>query len=61
MGKGDHAQTVCGSVYCRRGRGCPRVAHHAFAAEFDAKQPVKIREAVVTEVEWTEPALVDSR
>jgi hypothetical protein len=29
-------------------------AHHAFAAEFDAKQPVKFK-AVVTKMEWTNP------
>jgi hypothetical protein len=32
----------------------PAWAHHAFAAEFDAKQPVKFR-AVVTRMEWTNP------
>ena len=30
-------------------------AHHAFAAEFDAKQPVKFEKAVVTKMEWTNP------
>ena len=32
----------------------PIWAHHAFAAEFDAKQPVKFR-GVVTKMEWTNP------
>src|SRR5216117_934418 len=32
----------------------PMWAHHAFAAEFDAKQPVKF-EATVTRMEWTNP------
>lgn len=32
----------------------PAWAHHAFAAEFDAKQPVKFK-AVVTRMEWTNP------
>ena len=32
----------------------PAWAHHAFAAEFDAKLPVKFR-AVVTRMEWTNP------
>ena len=32
----------------------PVVAHHAFAAEFDANQPVKLKGAV-TKVEWTNP------
>lgn len=33
----------------------PVRAHHAFAAEFDAKKPVKFDKAVVTKVEWTNP------
>jgi Family of unknown function (DUF6152) len=33
----------------------PARAHHAFAAEFDAKQPVKFEKAVVTKMEWTNP------
>ena len=33
----------------------PARAHHAFAAEFDAKQPVRFEKAVVTKVEWTNP------
>lgn len=32
----------------------PIWAHHAFAAEFDAKKPVKF-EATVTRMEWTNP------
>ena len=32
----------------------PVWAHHAFAAEFDAKQPVKFK-GVVTKMEWTNP------
>src|SRR5690242_12343159 len=32
----------------------PVWAHHAFAAEFDAKQPVKFK-GVVTRMEWTNP------
>ena len=33
----------------------PVRAHHAFAAEFDAKQPIKFEKAVVTKMEWTNP------
>ena len=36
------------------GLATPVVAHHAFAAEFDAKRPVKL-EGVVTKVEWINP------
>ena len=32
----------------------PAWAHHAFAAEFDAKNPVKFK-ATVTRMEWTNP------
>jgi hypothetical protein len=32
----------------------PAAAHHSFAAEFDAKQPLKIT-GTVTKVEWTNP------
>jgi hypothetical protein len=34
--------------------GMPVSAHHAFAAEFDAKKPVKLR-GTVTKMEWINP------
>jgi hypothetical protein len=32
----------------------PLLAHHAFAAEFDAKKPIKLR-GTVTKMEWINP------
>ncbi len=34
--------------------GAPIWAHHAFAAEFDAKKPIKLR-GTVTRMEWINP------
>ncbi len=36
------------------GRALPLSAHHAFAAEFDAKKPVKF-EGTITKMQWTNP------
>ena len=44
------AVALCGLI----GSAVPVLAHHAFAAEFDAKRPVKLR-GVVTKMEWINP------
>ena len=36
------------------GTGVPVMAHHSFAAEFDAKKPVKLQ-GTVTKMEWINP------
>jgi hypothetical protein len=33
----------------------PAWPHHSFAAEFDAKKPVRFQQATVTKMEWTNP------
>lgn len=36
------------------GAATPLLAHHAFAAEFDARKPIKL-EGTVTKMQWTNP------
>jgi len=47
---------ACGalSALLLAGAAMPAYAHHAFAAEFDAKAPVLLR-GKVTKVEWINP------
>src|SRR5437764_7416573 len=48
------ALTIAGIALFAALTTAPAWAHHAFAAEFDAKQPVKFK-GVVTKMEWTNP------
>ena len=45
---------VAGAVFAVAAAAVPVIAHHSFAAEFDAKKPVKLR-GVVTKMEWINP------
>ena len=45
---------VAGAALLVTAAAIPVVAHHSFAAEFDAKKPVKLR-GTVTKMEWINP------
>ena len=45
---------VAGAAFAVAAAAVPVMAHHSFAAEFDAKKPVKLR-GVVTKMEWINP------
>ena len=45
---------VAGAALVVTAAAVPVIAHHSFAAEFDAKQPVKLR-GTVTKMEWINP------
>jgi len=45
---------VAGAAFVVASAAVPVIAHHSFAAEFDAKKPVKLR-GVVTKMEWINP------
>ena len=45
---------ILGGVGLAMALGAPLFAHHSFAAEFDAKQPVLFK-GVVTKMEWINP------
>jgi uncharacterized protein DUF6152 len=45
---------VAGAAFAVAAAAVPVMAHHSFAAEFDAKKPVKLR-GTVTKMEWINP------
>ena len=45
---------VAGAAFVVASAAVPVIAHHSFAAEFDAKKPVKLR-GTVTKMEWINP------
>jgi hypothetical protein len=45
---------VAGAALVLTAAAVPVIAHHSFAAEFDAKRPVKLR-GTVTKMEWINP------
>ena len=45
---------VAGAALVGTAAAVPVMAHHSFAAEFDAKKPVKLR-GTVTKMEWINP------
>jgi len=45
---------VIAGLLMMTGAAAPLSAHHAFAAEFDAKKPIKL-EGTVTRLQWTNP------
>jgi hypothetical protein len=45
---------VAGAALVVTAAAVPVIAHHSFAAEFDAKRPVKLR-GTVTKMEWINP------
>jgi hypothetical protein len=45
---------VAGAAFAVAAAVVPVIAHHSFAAEFDAKKPVKLR-GTVTKMEWINP------
>jgi hypothetical protein len=46
--------TFCAALCALLLAAMPAAAHHAFAAEFDSDQPVKVR-GTITKIEWVNP------
>ena len=46
--------TFCAALCALLLAAMPLAAHHAFAAEFDSSQPVKVR-GTITKIEWVNP------
>jgi hypothetical protein len=48
------AVLIAGIGFLVTGAAAPLLAHHAFAAEFDARKPIKV-EGTVSKLQWTNP------
>jgi hypothetical protein len=48
------AVVIAGIGFLVAGAAMPLQAHHAFAAEFDARKPIRL-EGTVTKLQWTNP------
>ena len=48
------AVLIAGIGFIVTGAAAPLSAHHAFAAEFDARKPIKV-EGTVSKLQWTNP------
>ena len=48
------AVLIAGIGFLVAGAAMPLQAHHAFAAEFDARKPIKV-EGTVSKLQWTNP------
>jgi hypothetical protein len=52
--KATRSRSILGVIPLLAIAAAPAFAHHAFAAEFDAKKPVKLK-GTVTKMEWINP------